>query len=459
MYVSLLSPLHCLEKYTLMFLELKATTLMSGIKHFTRPLHWTEKCSDLKLFHKPKEIVKIKNELHLIFSSRPLMSILRDYIPAGIITLLDIFDDIPFSPEDVYRLLYHISNIDTPRAAILRRVIFEKVVDEKGRSLTTSMLGERAGDSIRLKYHFSINTNSFWNVGVTSFDTTGPLGKLHEEEMTTILEREEIKERLMSRYDVSNLDWKEVWYVGMRMRHCDYRWNAISRVSHLIIFIIFMDPEDVSVHFDSLTLFQHEDKEDTDVVMMERCLDMEMGMAREFHKSGLLMLDAARLLRELASVGDAKFATLGENYVKRRLWMPMRYMLRWNTRVVEDREFSCVVEYEGVLGQRRRYTVGIADGWRTRLLHGSYTQPLYEFVSPNGGSSRVFYEQMLLSAALRFTPFSGDSHCAIQRVGELYKEHFGSWEVGKDIFSGEGSTDLIRDFIIHNENFLTVDDS
>lgn len=432
---------------------------MSDVKHFIRPLHWTEKCSVVKLFHRPKESLKIKNELHLIFSARPLMAILRGYIHVGIIALLDIFDDIPFSAEDVYRVLYHISNFDSQMMTSMRRQIFKRIVNEEGKSFDLSMLGERARDSIRYRYDFSINIHTFSNVGVTSFDTTGPLGKLSQDELAVILERKEIKKKLMSRYDVRALDSKQVYSIGMRMKHCDYGWNDECPVSHLIIFIMFMDPEDVSVHFNKLTGFQYDDKEETDVTMMERCLDVEVWMGREFHKSGLLMLDAEKLLRELASVGDAKFARLGENYVKKRLWMPMRYMLRWHARVVEDREFSCVVEYEGVPGQRRRYTVGMADGWRVKLRHGSYTQPFYEFVSPDGKSSRVFYEQMLLSAALRFTSSNIESRNAIREIGDLYKEFFGSWEGGRDIFSGVGSTDLIRDFIIRGDGFLPIEDS
>lgn len=414
----------------------------------------------MKLLLRPKKTVKIKECLHLIFSLRPLMSILRDYILGGIITPLDIFEGLPFSPEDVYRLLYHLSSTYSAAVAVLRRKIFESVVDEKGGILQTSMFGERGGDSIRLRYHFSIDAHSFFNFGITSFDTTVPLSKLSQEEMVAILERDEIKEKLMSRYDISILDWKQVYEIGMRMRHCDCRWSAVYPISYsLIIFIMFMDPEDVSTHFDKLTRFQHEDSEETNVTMLERCLDVEMDMAKEYHESGLLMLDSEKLLRELASVGDAKFATLGENYVKKRLWIPMRYMLRYRARVVKDREFSCVIEYEGVPGQRRRYTVGMADGWRVKLQHGSYTQPFYEFVGPDGKSSRVFYEQMLLSAALRFTPFRTNGRNAIREIGDLYKEFFGSWEGSRDIFSGVGSADLIRDFIIRSNNFLHIDQS
>lgn len=397
-------------------------------------------------------MIRIRETLHQLFRMKTLMEIMRGYIIGGIVACMDIFEGIPFSSDDIYiyRLLYSISEANpssTTSAASVMGRFFTDIVDGKGNLLQISMLGEEASDSIHLRYHYMKEKNDFIHDHATC---PSPFRELHQLEADTILSRGKMVGRLVSEYGMSHLDAMDAYRVGMGMKHDELLiWNKKCTVPLYIRCLIFVDPSIVHLYFNHLSRSFHEKRDPTDIELLERCLNMNPEMMKIFHKTGLLMIDSERMIRDLSSVGDAKFVRDDEDYVKKRLWIPMRYMLRIHARVVEEGKFSSTVEYGG-----RRYKMGIADGREVKLRRGRYTQPLYEFVDPSGERSVSLYETMLLASALRFTPetpFSENN--AISRIGGLYKDFFGCWEDHREILSGKGQPDLIRDFIVPNFQF------
>lgn len=163
--------------------------------HFHNSLHWTEECNNSNFYHRPTKITLIKEKLHHIFHIGPLMAILRDYILGGIVTPLDIFEELPFPSEDLYRLLSFLSGnncplsfSDSPSMRTMRNRIFSEVVDESGSPFQPSMLGENACISIYRKYVHN-------GIEVPGLD-------MKSKELQDVLKGKKIKRILIEKYGI-----------------------------------------------------------------------------------------------------------------------------------------------------------------------------------------------------------------------------------------------------------------
>lgn len=419
---------------------------MDGYYHLTRALHWTEECNNSKFVYKGKEITKIAQTLHVIFS---IMIVVRDYILADALTPLDIFEGLPLSSEDIYRILYYLPHCGPFDFSLGRRRIFTDLFNTENKPFAISMLGEKAEDSIKMKYYYR---PPYFVLGHTSYTDT--LDEEKGSDIRRILDKKDVSRDIEMRYGVDEKICREVYEVGMIMKHSlSLPWKIESPLPLHMIFLMFMNPEDVRINYSAISMNIHEERGRTNTDVLDKCLNSRQDMMRELHRYGILILDAQKLLSDLASFGDESYSALGESYVKRRLWISMKYLLRLHVKVIEEGEFSSTVEYEGC-----QYAVGMRDGGRVILRRGSYIQPLYEFVDSSGGRSVTAYEVMLLASALRFTTTPTDTNNALFMVEKLYEQCYGEWKSRRNILSGFGvsgveTIDPIRDFIIPNMNF------
>lgn len=410
---------------------------MTAADHFSRKLHWTEKYEEGKFYHKPKGIVRIKAALHLIFASRPLMEILRDYILGGAIVPLDIFEGIPISSEHIYRLLCFISHGRGTAVEKARERVSLEIFDERGHLLALSMLGALASSSIISRYkHFGISC---------------PLTAL------ATLNTKEGQKILVKRYGFREFDVEESFMRGMEVRYSRdiLGIDGIDFASLLSYSIIFMDPKQVEEHIYQIEPLircrEHEYRGRID----EKELTLagpEMG--ETFHRSGLLAMNASSLMDAIMTRGDRDYNYFDPHYVKKGLWIPIRFMLRHHAEVVEEGEFSSTVEYmtDGKVG---RYRVGMTDGRVVETTGGTYKEPLYEF--PNGET--LPYCVMLYMCATRFVSNVCDDESrnhVLKIVGKMHDRFLliSGYEPGKGDMQGYG--DKIREFIIYDEDLAPV---
>lgn len=411
---------------------------MSTADHFFMKLHWTEKCNEDKFYHRPMEIFKIRDVLHRVFSILPLMEILRDYILGGAMVPLDIFQGIPISSEHIYRFLCFISyGCSDPVRKAKKRVSLE-ITNEKGDLLTLSMLGSLASSSIISRYkHFNISC---------------PLTAL------ATLDSKDAEEILVERYRCERSYARELFKKGMKVRYSqsilDVKEESFGDL--LIASIIFMDPEQIEQQFYQIaTLVQSHKTAYCARIDEEDLTSAGSEMGEIFHRSGLLALNASSIVEEITSFGDRDHNHSDPHYVKKNLWIPMRFMFRNHAKVVEEGEFSSTVEYMRD-GKAKRYKVGMADGKTMGIgdaqqRQKTYKEPLYEF--PNGET--LPYYVMLFMCATRFVSNVCDEESrnhVLKIVGKMHDRLLliSGFESGKGDMKGYG--DKIRDFIIYNKD-------
>lgn len=299
------------------------------------------------------------------------------------------------------------------------------------------MLGDLASSSIISRYrHFGISC---------------PLTAL------ATLDTKEGEEILMKKYGFDRSDVREIFMRGMEVRHSQdiLGIQGITFASLLSYSIIFMDPKQVEEHFYQIKPLVRSHGNGYCARIDEKKLTLTgQEMGETFHRSGLLEMNSSSLVDEIIIRRDEAHNYFDPHYVKKNLWMPMRFMLRNHAKVVEEGKFSSTVEYMRD-GKARRYKVGMTDGKMMGINGKTYREPLYEF--PNGET--LPYCVMLYMCATRFVSNVCDDESrdhVLRIVGKVHDRFLLilGLKSGKGDMKGYG--DKIRDFIIYDEDFAPV---
>lgn len=319
------------------------------------------------------------------------MEILRDYILGGIVTPLDIFEGIPFSSEDLYRLLSLLSFSDSPSLRAMRNRIFSEVVNKSGSSFRPQMLGENASVSIYTRYfHRKIEIPNLEvklegeEMTDTSFRKVTGIRRDMLKKKQEVLRGKRIMKILTEKYGIR----KDVGYVydlGMSMRYDHYFIWDIHYHSVPTAFVMFMNSKEARYHLGHLYSFMKPIVSEKKKIIslgsdaLRRYLDTDSEMVEIFHKAGAFIASSIFTMMHVWRHPQKV------EKMMRHIWLPMRYALRLHVKIIDEGDSSSTVEYGG-----KKYKVGIEE---RRDIEGKkdHIRYVYRYYNVYDGSEGMSY--------------------------------------------------------------------